>query len=542
MLLTCFPWYIELSKRTMMYKKKIVSLLCALLLLCSVTYSAMASSVSDPGSVATGKRSGDKSHNKTLIVFFDGLRPDYITEAQMPRLFAFKKSAVLGTQHHSVFPTVTRVNSASYATGSYPGTHGILGNTVYFPKVKSNAAIGTSYGDLMKVANSESGNLLTAKSMGEVLAEAGESMMVFSSGTSGQAFLQNHKIGNGAIINPILILPESRKATIIADLGAAPGEEDKSGRHRWITDALFRYGLQENGPLVNAIWYSDPDGAAHEHGMGSPEAVASLGVVDRQFGRILDSLAARGLKEKYNIIVSTDHGFVTHTGKVGLTDFLIEKQLKQDKESDDVVVAEGAIYVKGHDKDKIRKIVEALHREEWVGAVFTKPDKKSDTKGWVTGTLSLDVIHYNHPERSGDILVAMNWNDKKNDKGYAGSDFSRGVAGHGGSSPYEINILLLASGPDFRNGLISKLPTSNIDIAPTVLALYDLPLPASMDGRVIKELVKKTASKPPMSKKELLQTEVNYPWGSYKLSLERSVMGEYRYVNFTKVERKRLGK
>ena len=39
---------------------------------------------------------------KTLIVFFDGLRPDYITEAQMPNLFAFKQSAALGKQHHSV--------------------------------------------------------------------------------------------------------------------------------------------------------------------------------------------------------------------------------------------------------------------------------------------------------------------------------------------------------------------------------------------------------------------------------------------------------
>lgn len=528
----------------MMYKEKIVSLLCVVLLLCSVTSSAIASRVSYIDSVAKDKRLLDKkgigkSRNKTLIVFFDGLRPDYITEAQMPRLFAFKKSAALGTQHHSVFPTVTRVNSASYATGSYPGTHGILGNAVYFPKVKPNAAIGTSYGDLMKVAESESGKLLTAQSLGEVLTEAGESMMVFSSGTSGQAFLQNHKVGNGAIINPILILPESKKAAIIADLGAAPEEENKNGRHQWITDALFKYGLQENGPLVNAIWYSDPDGAAHEHGMGSAEAVASLRFVDSQFGRILDSLTARELKEKCNIIVSTDHGFVTHTGKVGLTDFLIEKKLKQNTESDDVVVAEGAIYVKDHDKDKIQRIVEALHGEEWVGAVFTKSAKKGDTKGWVSGTLSLDVIHYSHPARAGDILVAMNWNDQRNDKGYAGSDFSRGVAGHGGSSPYEINILLMVNGSDFQDGFVSKLPTSNIDIAPTVLALYDLPLPASMDGRVIKELLKKRALKSPISKKEILQTEVKYPWGSYQLFLERSVMGEYRYVNFTKVERKR---
>src|SRR5687767_4482240 len=88
--------------------------------------------------------------NKTLIVFFDGLRPDYITSEQMPNLFAFRQKASVGKHHHSVFPTVTRVNSASYATGSYPGTHGILGNAVYFPEVNKTKSIGTSHKDLSK--------------------------------------------------------------------------------------------------------------------------------------------------------------------------------------------------------------------------------------------------------------------------------------------------------------------------------------------------------------------------------------------------------
>ena len=101
-----------------------------------------------------------KSKNKTLIVFLDGLRPDYITKEQMPNLFAFKKDACFGAQHHSVFPTVTRVNSASYATGSYPGTHGILGNAIYIPEVNSAKAIGTGYGDLSKIPAATSGPIL----------------------------------------------------------------------------------------------------------------------------------------------------------------------------------------------------------------------------------------------------------------------------------------------------------------------------------------------------------------------------------------------
>ena len=234
---------------------------------------------------ATGLSSADKS--KTLIVFFDGLRPDYITSEQMPNLFAFRKRASVGKHHHSVFPTVTRVNSASYATGSYPGTHGILGNAVYFPEVDKTNSIGTSHNDLSKVIAASSEPLLSAVTLGEVLQSAGERMMVFSSGTTGQAFLQNYKISGGAIINPSLILPDSMKARVLADLGdvSKDGSKDEN-RHKWITDALLKYSLDVKAPLVSAIWFSDPDGAAHEHGIGSEEAVSSIKFVDAQFGRI----------------------------------------------------------------------------------------------------------------------------------------------------------------------------------------------------------------------------------------------------------------
>jgi glycerophosphoryl diester phosphodiesterase/predicted AlkP superfamily pyrophosphatase or phosphodiesterase len=486
----------------------------------------------------TGGSKITTNKNKTLIVFFDGLRPDYITQEQMPKLYAFAQNASQGKHHHSVFPTVTRVNSSSYATGSYPGTHGLLGNTVYFPKVSPNKAIGTTYKDLIKVQESESGALLTAVSLGEVLDAAGEQMMVFSSGTTGQAFLQNHKIGKGAIINHELILPESFKEQVMSAIGPLPkGTGDVYVKHKWIADAALHYGLKSEGPLVSAVWFSDPDGAAHRYGIGSEQAVAAIKYVDAQFGRLLDSLAARGLREQYNILISTDHGFVTHTGKQNLSDLLISEGLKKDNESDDVVISEGAVYVRNHDELMIKKIVSVLHKADWIGAVFTKPKKKGDMTGWVDGTLSFDAIHYNHPTRSGDILVAPNWNDQKNDKGFAGTDFSGGVAGHGGSSPYEINIKMFADGPDFKKTATSELPSSNIDIAPTILALYGLPIPTQMDGRVMAEHFKATRKPVKKFKKQVVKTEAKYDWGTYKVSLESSVLGDYRYFNFTKTER-----
>lgn len=476
--------------------------------------------------------------NKTLIVFFDGLRPDYITSEQMPNLYAFRQKSSVGKHHHSVFPTVTRVNSASYATGAYPGTHGILGNAVYFPEVNKNKSIGTSHNDLSKVIAAISEPLLSAVTLGEVLQTAGERMMVFSSGTTGQAFLQNHKISGGAIINPSLILPDSFKAQVLADLGEVSTEGLKNqNRHKWVTDALLKYSLDIKAPLVSAIWFSDPDGAAHEQGIGSDEAVNAIKFVDAQFGRILEAIESRGLEEEYNIIISTDHGFVTHVGKEELSDFLIKEGLKKDKESDDVILAEGSVYVKDHDPDKIEKVVTALHKQEWVGAIFTKARSEKSLKGWVEGTFSFEAAHFNH-KRAGDILVAPNWNDEKNNKGFAGTDFSTGVAGHGGSSPYEIHIELMAAGPDFKRLKDTDLPTSNVDIAPTILGIYGLPVPPQMDGRVISEILNKPGESAGKMVQETLVSEVKYPWGVYRLTLYISVLGKYRYFTFSKTERR----
>ena len=476
----------------------------------------------------------------TLIVFFYGLMPDYITEANMPNLYAFKQQGTFGNKHHSVYPSVTRLNAASYATGSYPATHGIMGNTIFFPQVSTNKTLNTGdANDLMKVAQATNGRLLTAVSISELLSDAGKSMMVFSSGSTGQALLQNHTVKTGGIINPNLILPESLKEMVFHDLGAPPKKsESNDDKHKWVTDAFLKYGLKEDGPLVSAVWFSEPDGAAHSHGMGSPQAERALKIVDTQFGRILSELKSRGLTEHFNIIVSADHGFVTYIGKEKLGDFLIRKGFKKDKESDDLVVADGAIYIKNKSLELTKKIVNALQQEQWVGAIFTKPVKAGDTKGWVTGTLSFDAVHWNHTDRSADILMDRNWNDSKNSAGYAGAGYSTGVAGHGGLSPHEIKIALIVSGPGFKKHIVSELPTSNVDIVPTVLALHHLSIPPSMDGRVLRELMVNQPIEKNNITEETIATKAVYDWGTYELQLKVTKYGKYRYVDYSNVQRK----
>jgi arylsulfatase A-like enzyme len=123
-----------------------------------------------------------------LLIVVDGLRPDYVTVDVMPNLTALGKRGVVFNRHHSVYPTVTRVNASSISTGAYPETHGLLGNTVFFANVDLAKFLDTSdRGSLLKIAEVE-GRLLTAPTLGESLQAAGRRMLVVSSGSTGSAF------------------------------------------------------------------------------------------------------------------------------------------------------------------------------------------------------------------------------------------------------------------------------------------------------------------------------------------------------------------
>src|SRR5688500_7272940 len=77
-----------------------------------------------------------------IILVIDGLRPESIKDQVTPNLHRLRTRGVWYTQAHSVFPTVTRVNTATISTGMLPSSHGIVSNAVYLPtlsnKVLSN--------------------------------------------------------------------------------------------------------------------------------------------------------------------------------------------------------------------------------------------------------------------------------------------------------------------------------------------------------------------------------------------------------------------
>lgn len=141
------------------------------------------------------------------------------------------------------------------------------------------------------------------------------------------------------------------------------------------------------------------------------------------------------------------------------------------------------LYMPAHDRDAIVKAVRFLQSREAFGAIFV------DARyGKIPDTLPLATVHLAN-KRAPDIIASYDFNAEAVVQGFKGTVYTsmsneRGM--HGSFSPVDVHNLLLASGPDFRQGLHSELPSGNVDLAPTLASVLRLNM-GKTDGRVLRE-------------------------------------------------------
>jgi arylsulfatase A-like enzyme len=472
---------------------------------------------------------------RQLLIVVDGLRPDYVTPEMMPNLSALGRRGVVFARHHSVYPTVTRVNASSISTGAYPEVHGLLGNSVFFPSVDAARFLDTSdRGALLKIAAAEK-QLLTAPTMGELLQASGRKMLVVSSGSAGSALLNNHTVAGGAILHPEFALPESLAAGMKA-LGPVP--KDDAALDRYAVDAFLTVGLKQD-PSVTVLWLGALDATAHGKGIGAAETQAILRSVDTEIGRIEAAFKNARLSERYNIWVTSDHGFSTYTGGVDVAAMIKPFAGKLADGSPRIVASGGAIYVRDGDQGVIAALVAKLQAMPGVGAIFTRAAQPGSLSGGVPGTLSFEAVRWTH-DRAAQILFSPDWSDAANAHGFRGRTASTGIAGHGSTSPWDIHNTLIAAGPDLKRGLTLQSPSANTDFAPTFLRLFGIQSPATMHGRPLTEALAHEGALPTGAVRTTEHVATS-PGGGYTVTAMFSIVSaggrEYRYLDGTRVVR-----
>ena len=318
-----------------------------------------------------------------LLLVLDGLRPDYVTKDVMPNLHALAQRGVTFTNHHAVYPTVTRVNASSISTGAYPERHGILGNSVFFPRVDASRFLDTGQrADLERIQQDQDGVLLTAATLGDTLRANGKKMLAVGSGTTGAVFLLNHTVAGGAVLHTDYALPAPLHQRMLAELGSPPAAgHPNDARNSRAVSAFFKIGLPSVDPAVTVMWLSDPDTTAHALGMGHPTTIEALRKLDREVLNVQEGLRAAGLFDIYNIWVTSDHGFATYTGAPDVPALLKPFAGTLPDGSPRIVRGDTAVYVRDGDRQVVRRVVRALQSTAGIGAIFTAPDRRGSLAG-----------------------------------------------------------------------------------------------------------------------------------------------------------------
>ena len=465
-----------------------------------------------------------------IIVVFDGLQPAQATPALMPNLARFAAEGVTGGNHHAVFPTVTRANVASIVTGHHPGAHGLTANTLVIPEFDPHRAVNALEPTLTEVAAQHP--VLLKPTLGDTLYHHGHEYIAIGTGTSGNAYLQNPnaETGGGATIHPDFCLPRPLHGEIAARFGPWPDRrEPPSAKMVRAVDIITGYVLSQRQPTVSLLWFSEPDSSQHAHGVGSKEAVAAIRDADMQFGRLLAWLDERGRASGTNVIVVSDHGYSTISGVIDVEAELREAGFPLGDEPGGVAVAPNGgsalFYTSG---DGTERLAEWLTAQPWCGALVS-----SEAAGDIPGALPASLIGLEGP-RAPSLAMSFRWDSTANAAGFAGHAYSTnlgpGQGQHGSMSRHETRNIFFARGPAFKQSAAVANPTGNVDLAPTVLRLLDLPGGEAMHGRILHEALQ---GGPDTVEWQTTthEAERNTPNGRYQQAITVSRVGATLYVD-----------
>ena len=317
-----------------------------------------------PGLRAQQQETGPAAR-RVIVFVWDGLRTDDLTPDITPNYFALARSGVVFSDHHAVYPTFTMMNSASIATGTYPGVHGFYGNVVYAPSAKGRNAKGAEidffapafiedFGVVEAVRDSYQGKLTLVSTL--LQAAQAKGLTTAAVGKFGAAFIQDYKRG-GIIFDEDAAMPlafakelqqagyplprnsgnayEAGALTLAKDNGdpTAPipigrlkdGQTgnplDRSGAlsrrgFAYLTDVFVNYILPNKKPDLTIFWSKEPDATSHAYGPGTYNSIDATRMNDEILGRVVEKLRQLGWAESTDIIITQDHNHSTVSGDV----------------------------------------------------------------------------------------------------------------------------------------------------------------------------------------------------------------------------------
>lgn len=372
-----------------------------------------------------------------ILISLDGFRYDYLDKYRPRAVGKLAQNGVRARWMIPSFPTKTFPNHYTVATGLYPQNHGIVENSVY------------DFGEVFSMSKrSEVQNprwwwgepiWVTAEKQGQIAAS------YFFVGT--ETFIQGEapthwRTYNGRVPNIMRV------------------------------DKILSYLDQPVGkrPTMLSMYFSTTDDVGHEFGPDSEEIKYAVWEVDLYIERLMDGLRRRGIDQKVNIIITSDHGMaaVDQRNAVLMDDYFDIT----DKKLADPIITYGEIW-----------------------QIFAKPGKEDEIMARLrniehaTCWRKADIparLHYNTGRRIAPIVCSADegWHmttrerfeiQKKSD------DFLQIRGAHGYDNRYEsMRATFIAHGEAFKRGYVAA-PFENVEVYNIMAHILRL-IPAKNDG------------------------------------------------------------
>src|SRR6266705_4989002 len=171
---------------------------------------------------APGAEGPNKSRH-VVIVVWDGMRPDFVSEQNTPALWKLAREGVTFRNHHAVYPSATMVNGTAMVTGVYPGKNGLIANHVYRPDIDLHHTVDVELPAVVKKGDEVSGGkYILVPTIAELVQHAGGRTVIASAKTVG--LLLDRQADVGTAKNCVtLFAGKSLPAEIIPSITATLG-------------------------------------------------------------------------------------------------------------------------------------------------------------------------------------------------------------------------------------------------------------------------------------------------------------------------------
>jgi predicted AlkP superfamily pyrophosphatase or phosphodiesterase len=369
----------------------------------------------------------DTAAAHVIVLSLDGLPATTPGDGSMPTLDRLARDGTRAEWLVPAFPTLTFPNHYTLATGLRPDRHGIVHNTFRDPVL----------GDFVSKQNGWEGRWYGGEPIWATLQRQGGRAAAI-------AWIGGQDPRDPRV--PALMLPFEDGRTIAAHIDQLLAWLDLPGPER---------------PRLLMNYFQQYDVAAHAHGPASPEAAAVKSALDAGLARLVDGLEARGLLDRVDLIVLSDHGMrAMPPENVALLD--------QDVPADAYEVVGGSLVGVFPHPGREREVERLLGRR----AHHACHRKEEVPAHWAYGT---------HPRVPPIVcLPDPGWYlfAREPQRRYARV---RGEHGFDIDDP-EMRAVFVARGPSFRRG--ATIPAfDNVDVYPLLAHLLGIE-PAPGDGRL----------------------------------------------------------